>query len=37
VETVPLLITPNPHDIHYLQTKQKKLGHLLDIPEVKDG
>ncbi|PJB48364.1 MAG: bifunctional 3,4-dihydroxy-2-butanone-4-phosphate synthase/GTP cyclohydrolase II [Chloroflexi bacterium CG_4_9_14_3_um_filter_45_9] len=29
VETVPLIVPPNPYDIHYLETKQKKLGHLL--------
>ena len=28
VETVPLIIPPNPHDTHYLETKQKKLGHV---------
>ena len=37
VETVPLLATPNPYDIHYLETKQKKLGHCLGISEVSDG
>ena len=29
IETVPLIATPNPYDIHYLETKQKKMGHLL--------
>ena len=29
VETVPLIALPNPYDIHYLETKQKKLGHVL--------
>ena len=29
IETVPLVAPPNPYDIHYLETKQKKLGHLL--------
>ncbi len=33
VETVPIIITPNPYNLHYLQTKQEKLGHLLEIPE----
>ena len=33
VETVPIIATPNPHNHHYLETKQKKLGHLLNIPE----
>ncbi len=29
VETVPILTTPNPYNRHYLETKQKKLGHHL--------
>jgi 3,4-dihydroxy 2-butanone 4-phosphate synthase/GTP cyclohydrolase II len=33
VETVPLLTPPTPENIHYLETKQKKLGHHLDIEE----
>jgi len=37
VETVPLLAPPNPYNIHYLETKQKKLGHLLGIQEEIDG
>jgi 3,4-dihydroxy 2-butanone 4-phosphate synthase/GTP cyclohydrolase II len=37
VETVPLVAPPNPHNIHYLETKQKKLGHLLGVEEVIDG
>ncbi|MFC1939713.1 bifunctional 3,4-dihydroxy-2-butanone-4-phosphate synthase/GTP cyclohydrolase II [Chloroflexota bacterium] len=32
VETVPIVISPNPHNIRYLETKQRKLGHLLEIP-----
>ena len=35
VETVPLIAPPNPYNIHYLETKQKKLGHLLGIQEQK--
>lgn len=31
VETVPLIAPPNPYDIRYLETKQKKLGHLLPL------
>ncbi len=31
VETVPIIITPNPYNLHYLETKQKKLGHHLDV------
>ena len=30
VERVPVIATPNPHNIRYLNTKQEKLGHLLD-------
>jgi 3,4-dihydroxy 2-butanone 4-phosphate synthase/GTP cyclohydrolase II len=31
VEQVPIVITPNPYNLHYLETKQKKLGHNLEI------
>ncbi len=31
VDRVPLIITPNDKNIHYLKTKEKKLGHLLDL------
>jgi 3,4-dihydroxy 2-butanone 4-phosphate synthase/GTP cyclohydrolase II len=37
VETTPLIALPNPYNVHYLQTKQKKLGHCLGIEEVIDG
>jgi len=37
VKTVPLITAPNPYNIHYLETKQKKLGHLLNVEEVIDG
>jgi len=37
VETMPLIAPPNPYNVHYLQTKQKKLGHCLGIEEVIDG
>jgi 3,4-dihydroxy 2-butanone 4-phosphate synthase/GTP cyclohydrolase II len=33
VATVPIIIPPNPHNRRYLETKQKKLGHLLKITE----
>jgi 3,4-dihydroxy 2-butanone 4-phosphate synthase/GTP cyclohydrolase II len=29
VERVPLLATPNKHNLRYLETKRKKMGHLL--------
>jgi len=32
VETIPLITTPNPYNRQYLETKQKKLGHILEIP-----
>lgn len=37
VETVPLIAPPNPYNLHYLQTKQKKLGHILHVEEATDG
>lgn len=37
VETVPLIAPSNPYNIRYLETKQKKLGHLLNVQEVIDG
>ena len=30
VETVPIIAPANPHNLRYLETKRKKLGHLLD-------
>lgn len=36
VEQVPILITPNPYNLHYLETKKNKLGHLLEIPGTSD-
>ncbi len=33
VETVPIIARCNPHNTRYLETKQKKLGHLLNLPE----
>lgn len=33
VETVPIVAPSNPYNVRYLQTKQKKLGHLLPIGE----
>jgi 3,4-dihydroxy 2-butanone 4-phosphate synthase/GTP cyclohydrolase II len=31
VQTVPVVVKPNPHNQRYLETKQKKMGHLLGI------
>ncbi|MFC1952740.1 bifunctional 3,4-dihydroxy-2-butanone-4-phosphate synthase/GTP cyclohydrolase II [Chloroflexota bacterium] len=33
VEQVPIITTPNPHNIGYLKTKQNKMGHMLEIPQ----
>jgi 3,4-dihydroxy 2-butanone 4-phosphate synthase/GTP cyclohydrolase II len=37
VEKVPIIITPNPYNRKYLVTKQKKMGHRLDIPDIADN
>ncbi len=37
VETVPIIVPPNPYNRRYLETKQKKLGHLLKITETTDS
>jgi len=31
VETVPIVVPPNPYNRRYLETKRKKLGHILDV------
>jgi 3,4-dihydroxy 2-butanone 4-phosphate synthase/GTP cyclohydrolase II len=36
VEQVPIVVSPNPHNIGYLETKKKKMGHLLEIPGLDD-
>ena len=36
VETVPIIAPANPYNRYYLETKQKKLGHLLEIPSAPD-
>ena len=30
VERVPIIVEPNPHNLHYLTTKRDKMGHLLE-------
>jgi 3,4-dihydroxy 2-butanone 4-phosphate synthase/GTP cyclohydrolase II len=37
VEKVPIIITPNPYNRNYLVTKQKKMGHRLEIPDIADN
>ena len=36
VETVPIIVPPNPHNRRYLETKQEKMGHILELPKVGD-
>ncbi|NOY36798.1 MAG: bifunctional 3,4-dihydroxy-2-butanone-4-phosphate synthase/GTP cyclohydrolase II [Chlorobi bacterium] len=31
VEVVPLEVSPNPYNLHYLETKKEKMGHLLEL------
>ena len=33
VETIPIITSPNRYNLHYLQTKQKKLGHYLGVQD----
>ncbi len=37
VEIVPIVCSPNPYNSHYLETKQKKMGHLLEVPEATEN
>jgi 3,4-dihydroxy 2-butanone 4-phosphate synthase/GTP cyclohydrolase II len=37
VATVPIICTPNEYNRRYLETKQNKMGHLLDFPEITDS
>jgi len=37
VEIVPIITSPNPYNYHYLETKQKKLGHILKVPKATDN
>jgi 3,4-dihydroxy 2-butanone 4-phosphate synthase / GTP cyclohydrolase II len=34
VQTLPILVKPNPHNRRYLETKQKKMGHIMDIARI---
>lgn len=33
VQTVPIVVKPNPHNRRYLATKRDKFGHTLDVPD----
>ena len=35
-ETIPIVVCPNPYNLKYLETKKKKMGHLLEMPEIED-
>ncbi|MBA7669267.1 GTP cyclohydrolase-2 [subsurface metagenome] len=37
VETVPIIVPPTPYNRGYLEAKQKKLGHLLEIKKPTDN
>ena len=37
VEIVPIITSPNPYNYRYLETKQKKLGHILKVPKATDN
>ena len=37
VEIVSIVTPPNPYNRHYLKTKQKKMGHLLEVPNPTDN
>ena len=34
VQTIPIICHPNPYNIHYLKTKQEKMGHHLCVPDI---
>jgi len=36
VETLPIIVRPNRYNRYYLKTKQKKLGHLLEVKDAPD-
>jgi len=36
VETVPIIVPPNPHNRRYLETKKNKMGHILNIEKSGD-
>jgi len=36
VETVPIIVTPNPYNRDYLKVKREKMGHLLEMSDAED-
>ena len=36
VETVPIIVSPNPYNRDYLEVKREKMGHLLEISDADD-
>jgi len=37
VETLPIVIPPNPYSRRYLETKKEKMGHKMEIPKATDS
>ncbi len=37
VETMPIIVPPNQYNLRYLETKQKKMGHILKISETAEN
>ena len=37
VQTLPILVEPNPHNRRYLETKQKKMGHIIDLSKITEN
>ncbi len=33
VQTVPIVVAPNPHNRRYLETKKNKMGHIMELPK----
>ena len=36
IQTVPIVVAPNPHNRRYLETKKNKLGHIIEFPKISD-
>ena len=36
VQTVPIVVKPNPHNLRYLETKKNKMGHIMEFPKASD-